>query len=64
MREPHFLHLDTNSQKLKVDQNFLVGPSQKWCRRSGFGTLKLLAYLKNEQMELTDFLEAVEIYTK
>ena len=30
MREPHFSHLDTNSQKLKVDQNFLVGPSQKW----------------------------------
>ena len=23
MKEPHFLHVDTNSQKLKVDRKFL-----------------------------------------
>ena len=30
MKQPHFVHVDTNSQKLKVDQNFLVGHGQKW----------------------------------
>ena len=29
MKQPHFLHGDTNSQKLKVDQKFFVGFGQK-----------------------------------
>ena len=29
MKYPHFLHVYTNSQKLKVDQKFLVGHDQK-----------------------------------
>ena len=28
MKQPHFLHYDTNSQKLKVVQTFLVGYGQ------------------------------------
>ena len=27
---PHFLHVDTNSQKLKIDRKFLFGHGQKW----------------------------------
>ena len=30
MKQSHFLHVDTNSLKLKVDQNFLDGHGQKW----------------------------------
>ena len=31
MKQPHFLHVNTNLQKLKVDQIFfLVGHGQKW----------------------------------
>ena len=30
MKQPHFLHAATNSQKLKVDWKFLVGHGQKW----------------------------------
>ena len=30
MKQPHFLCVDTNSQKLKVGGKFLVGHSQKW----------------------------------
>ena len=30
MKQPHLLHVETNSQKLKVDRNFLLGHGQKW----------------------------------
>ena len=30
MKQSDFLHADTNSLKLKVDQNFLDGHGQKW----------------------------------
>ena len=30
LKQPNSLHVDTNSQKLKVDQKFLVGNDQKW----------------------------------
>ena len=39
-------------KKLKVDQKFF---GCAWCGQSGLWTLNWL-YLKNEQMELTDFL--------
>ena len=29
-REPYFLHVDTNSHKLKVGQKLFKGDSQKW----------------------------------
>ena len=29
MKQPHFLHVGINSQKLKVDQNVLVRHGQK-----------------------------------
>ena len=29
MKQPHFLHVDSNSQKLKVDQKCLVVNGQK-----------------------------------
>ena len=30
MKQPHFSHVDANSQNMKVDQKFLVGHGQKW----------------------------------
>ena len=35
------MHVDTNSLKLKVDQNFLGKVGSKWCSQSGDRTLKL-----------------------
>ena len=29
MKQPHFQHVDTNSQKLKIE-DFLIGHGQKW----------------------------------
>ena len=29
MKQPHFLHVDTNSQKLKLIEKFLLGHGQK-----------------------------------
>ena len=54
MKQPDFLHVDTNSNKLKVDQNFfLVGVVKYGCVQSGYRTLKdwRTLYLKNAQME-------------
>ena len=39
MKQPHFLPVGTNSQKLKVDKNFFV--SRNECDQSGLWTLKL-----------------------
>ena len=30
MKKPDFLHVDTDSQKLKIDQKILAGHGQKW----------------------------------
>ena len=30
MKQPHSLHIDTNSQKLKVNERFFVEHGQKW----------------------------------
>ena len=30
MKQPHSLHADTNSQKLKNEQRFFTGHGQKW----------------------------------
>ena len=30
MKQPHFLHVDTNSQKSKVDRKHMVGHGQNW----------------------------------
>ena len=50
MKQPHFWHGDTNSQKLKVDQNFSGGAwSKNGCGQSGLWTLKLTV-----PQELTD----------
>ena len=43
MKQSHFLHVDTNSQELKVYQNFF-----------GWASVHSWLYLKNEQMELTE----------
>ena len=42
MKQPHILHVDTNSQKLKLKEDFLVGHGQEWGGQSGFWTLKLV----------------------
>ena len=39
MKQPHFLPVGTNSQKLKVDKKFFV--SRNECDQSGLWTLKL-----------------------
>ena len=42
MKQPHFLHVDTNSQDLKVDWKFFwTDMMRKWCSQSGLWTLKL-----------------------
>ena len=30
MKQPQFLHVDTNSQKSKVDRKYMVGHGQNW----------------------------------
>ena len=40
LKPPHFLHVGTNSQKLKVDQKFVGWAwSKNGCGQSGFWTL-------------------------
>ena len=39
MKQPHFLHVDTNSQKLKVVQKFFGSVCSKY--RSGWSDLQL-----------------------
>ena len=42
MKQPYFLHVDTDSHKLKLDQkNFGWAWSKNGCGQSGHGTLKL-----------------------
>ena len=42
MKQPHFLHVDTNSQKLKLLRKFFCfGVVKIECGQSGHGTLKL-----------------------
>ena len=54
MKQPNSLHVDTNSQKLKVDQNFFwLGMIKNGCCQSGLWTLKLTVSL-----ELTDFVHS------
>ena len=52
MKQPHFLHAATNSQKLKVDWKFLVGHGQKW-EWWIWSLDSKTDYLKNEQIEVT-----------
>ena len=52
-----FLSVDTNSQKLKVDQIFWLDVIKNGCGQSGFGTLELTC-VENEQIKLTDFFQA------
>ena len=50
MKQPHFLHVDTNSQKLKGDENiFGWAWSKKGFDQFGLWTLNEL-YLKNERL--------------
>ena len=59
MKQPHFLHVDTNSQKLKVVQKFLVRCVQN---TEVADLIFSWLYLQNEQMKLTDFCMLVQIY--
>ena len=45
MKQPHFLHAETNSQKLKVNQKLLLGIVKNGCGQSG---------LWNEKLTVTD----------
>ena len=59
MKQPHFLDVDTNSQKLKVVQKFLV----RYVQNTEVADLIFSwLYLQNEQMKLTDFCMLVQIY--
>ena len=56
----HFLQVDTDWQNLKFDQIFFwLGVVKNWHGQFGLLILKL-TYLKNELIELTDFLHAVK----
>ena len=57
MKQPHFLHVDTNSQKLKVDRKFFVDMVKKWMW-SSWSLDSKIDYLKNDQIKVTDFLHA------
>ena len=54
--KPHFLHVDTNLHKLKVDQKFI---GLAWPEMGVAGLITAIenwVYLKNELMERIDFL--------
>ena len=45
MKQPHFLHADTNPQKLKVDGNcFWSGIVKNGCGQSDLWTIKLIVF--------------------
>ena len=53
MKQHHFLHVDTNSQNLKVDRKvFGGGMAKNECSQSGLWTLKLT--VSQEQIGDTD----------
>ena len=58
MKQPNFLHVHTNSQKLRVDQQFLGWAWSEMGLANLVSKLQNWLYLKNEQMELTDFWHA------
>ena len=64
MKQPHFLHFDTNSQKLKVDWKVFDGAWSKMSVANVVSGLQNWLYLKKEEMELTDFLHAGTISQK
>ena len=41
MEKPDFLHVETNSKKKILINNFLVGNGKNGCGQSGYETLKL-----------------------
>ena len=41
MNQPHFLHVDTNPQKLKADRKFGLGMVKNGCDQSALWTLKV-----------------------
>ena len=58
MKQHNSLHVDRNSQKLKVDQTFFVWGWSKMSVTNLVSGLKNWLYLQNKQMELSDFLHA------
>ena len=56
MKQPYFLYVDTNSQRIKDDRKFLVRYGQKWMYPICFLDSKIDCISKNELIELTDFL--------
>ena len=56
MKQPHFLHVDTNSQS--CSKSFWLGIVKIWMWPILSLEFKLTVYLKNEQMKLPDFLHA------
>ena len=56
MKQPHFLHVDENSQKLKVDWKDLGGGWSKLSVANLVLTLKLT--VSQERTDATDFLHA------
>ena len=64
MKQPHFLHADTNSQKLKVLRKFFAFAWSKMSVANLVTGLQNWLYLKNEQVELTDICILVQIHVK
>ena len=64
MKDPHFLHVDTNLQKIKVDQKFWLHMIKIGSGQSGFGTLKLQA-ARNPQKRKGDrtFFEWASVWS-
>ena len=58
MKQPHFLYVNTNSQKLKVDPKFFDRALSKIGVANLVSRCSNWLYFKNEQMQLTEFLHA------
>ena len=58
MIQPHFFHVDTNSQKLKANWKFFGWACSKIDVANLVSGIWNWLYLKSEEMELTNFLHA------
>ena len=58
MKQPHFLRVYTNSEKVKADRKLFVERDQKTSVANLVSGLSNWLYLKNEDIELADFFRA------
>ena len=62
MKQPHFCHVDANSQQLKVEWKFFIWAWSKMALTNLVSGLQNWLYLKSEMMGGTNFCMLVQIY--